>query len=61
VQVTWACRKNLSHILIERFLSRVVYRERNCSYVILETDQVRGWFFRISKPEPSLKKIWTNI
>jgi len=37
--VTWASRKNLSSILIERFLNKVVFRERSCSYVILETDQ----------------------
>jgi len=37
--VTWASRKNLSHVLIERFMNRVVFRERNCCYVILETDQ----------------------
>jgi len=37
--VTWASRKNLSHILIERFQTKVVFRERTCSYVILETDQ----------------------
>jgi hypothetical protein len=37
--VTWAIRKNLSQILIERFLTRVVFRERSCSYVMFESDQ----------------------
>ena len=37
--ITWANRKNISQILIERFSSKVVFRDRNCSYVMLETDQ----------------------
>jgi len=37
--VTWAVRKNLSQILIERFLTKVVFRERSCSYVMFESDQ----------------------
>jgi len=37
--VTWAIRKNLSQILIERFLTRVVFRERDCHYVMFESDQ----------------------
>ena len=37
--ITWANRKNISQILIERFSSKIVFRDRNCSYVMLETDQ----------------------
>jgi len=37
--ITWANRKNISQILIERFSSKVVFRDRGCSYVMLETDQ----------------------
>ena len=37
--ITWANRKNISQILIERFSSKVVFRDRHCSYVMLETDQ----------------------
>ena len=38
--ITWANRKNISQILIERFSSKIVFRDRNCSYVMLDTDQV---------------------
>jgi len=37
--ITWANRKNISQILIERFSNKVVFRDRGCSYVMLETDQ----------------------
>ena len=37
--ITWANRKNISQILIERFASKIVFRDRSCSYVMLETDQ----------------------
>ena len=36
--LTWVNRKNLSQVLIERFSSKVVFRERSCSYVMVETD-----------------------
>jgi len=37
--LTWANRKNLNQIFIERFANKVVFRERSCSYVMLDTDQ----------------------
>ena len=36
--LTWANRKNLNQILIERFSNKVVFRDRSCRYVMLETD-----------------------
>merc|ERR1712192_72473 len=37
--LTWANRGNLNQILIERFSNKVVFRDRACRYVMLETDQ----------------------
>ena len=37
--LTWANRRNLNQILIERFSNKVVFRDRACRYVMLETDQ----------------------
>ena len=36
--LTWATRKNLSRILLERFTNKIVFRDRACRYVMLETD-----------------------
>ena len=36
--LTWANRSNLNQILIERFSNKVVFRDRACRYVMLETD-----------------------
>ena len=38
--ITWANRKNISQILIERFASKIVFRDRNCNIVMMDTDQV---------------------
>jgi len=37
--ITWANRKNISQILIERFASKIVFRDRNCNIVMMDTDQ----------------------
>jgi len=36
--ICWANRKNIGQIYIENFIKKVVFRERNCSIVMLDTD-----------------------
>lgn len=36
--VNWATGKNVGQILIEKFLTKIVFRSRSCSYVMLESD-----------------------
>ena len=35
---SWATGKNVGQILIEKFLAKIVFRSRNCTYVMLESD-----------------------